>query len=535
MTKHRLSLATLAVAALLGAACSPVGQDGGGGTEDPRTGQARKGGDLVVALSEEPDRLDPSLARTFVGRIVFSSICEKLYDVDENLEVVPQLAADLPDVSDDGLTVRIPVREGITFNDGTNFDAEAVKRSLDRHREISGSARASEIAPIEEVRVVDDTTVEIGLSEPFAPLTAALADRAGMIMSPAQLDKLGENFADEPVCVGPFSFAERKAQDRIVVTKSEHYYDAGKVNLDRVVYRTIAEPNVRLSNLRSGDIHVAEDVAPTDVATIQNDANFQVVETTSIGYQGITVNIGNGDGVGPPFTKPGTPLASEEKLREAFELSLDRDALNKIVFDGRHTPGCTPLSPASPWAVEGFECTPHDVEAAKRLVRESGIPTPIPVELITANNAEEVRVGEVIQSMAKEAGFAVTVRPTEFAAALDEAEAGNFDTFRIGWSGRIDADQNVHQFQHSSGSLNWAGTNDADIDRLLDEARAAQSTEERKELYRQAVERASEVRGIIYLYHENLFLGAAQEIVGLEYFGDGLIRVTNAGFAAEQG
>jgi peptide/nickel transport system substrate-binding protein len=533
MGNARTIVVVLFLLVVTSAACSPVDDGGEDVDESLRSGsEAEQGGELVVALAEEPDVLDPSLARTFVGRIVFSSMCEKLYDLNENLEIVPQLAAELPDVSSDGRTVTIPLRDGVSFNDGTEFNADAVKASLERHLTIEGSSRASEIAAVRQVNVVDDQTVELKLSEPFAPLVAALADRSGMVMSPAQIDKLGDNFGDEPVCVGPFEFVERVAQDRIVVEKSNDYYAADEVNLDRIIYRIIVDTNVRLSNLRSGDVDVAERLAPTDIATVEGDDQLQIAEATSLGYQGIDVNIGNRDGLGKPHAAPDTHLAQHPELREAFELAIDREAINQVVFDGRYVPDCSPISPASPFAVD-VECPAHDPQAAEQLVQETGLPTPIEAELIVANDPEAVRLGEVIQSMANEAGFDVKVRPTEFTAALDETDAGNYELFQIGWSGRVDPDQNIHLFQHSEGSLNISGVDDDAVDSLLDEARVVQDIEERKELYRQAIERMNEINGILYLYHETLFLGAASNVVGIDYFGDGLVRVSRAGFAAE--
>jgi peptide/nickel transport system substrate-binding protein len=527
MRRARVGGAFVAVAMLVGAACSPVDQGGGtdGGQGNLRSGQAERGGDLVIALAEEPDVLDPSLALTFVGRIVFSSICEKLYDVNENLEIVPQLAAELPRVSADGLTVTIPLRDGITFNDGTEFNAQAVKMSLERHLSIEASARASEIASIDKVEAPDPLTVELTLKEPFTPLTAALADRSGMVMSPAQLKKLGPDFGDDPVCVGPFDFVERVAQDRIVVEKSDEYYDADQVNLDRITYKIIIQPNVRVSNLRSGDVDLAERIAPTDVATLEGDANFQLSEATSLGYQGITINLAN------PRPQD-TPLATEPTLREAFEMSLDREAINKVVFDNQYIPDCSPISPESPWAVE-LDCTPFDVQGAKQLVADSGVDTPIPVELVTSNDAENVRLGEVIQSLAKKAGFDVQVRPTEFTAALEETDAGNYEAFAIGWSGRVDPDQNIHQFHTTDGSLNISGASNPRIDALLNKARRVQGQDERKQIYQRAIELMNEERSIIYLYHEKLVLAASKDVVGVEYFGDGLVRLKTAGFAAQ--
>src|SRR4029077_16489863 len=149
---------------------------------------------LVVALFQDPDILDPTLARTYVGRIVFSHICEKLYEIDEGLRISPQLAAELPAISDGGRTVTIKRRSGVKFNDGTPMDAESVKFSLDRHRTLKGSNRASELAPVEAVEAGDPLTVRLRLKATLSALFAQLADRPGMPMSPTAVNKLGEKF-----------------------------------------------------------------------------------------------------------------------------------------------------------------------------------------------------------------------------------------------------------------------------------------------------------------------------------------------------
>src|SRR5438046_2596800 len=191
---------------------------------------------LVVALNQDPDILDPTLARTYVGRIIFSQMCEKLYEIDESLKIHPQLAADLPAITDGGRTVTIKLRSGVKFNDGTPMDAESVRMSIDRHRTLAGSNRASELAPVEAVEVVDPLTVRLRLKAPFSPLLAQLTDRAGMPLSPAVAKKLGDNFGTAPVCVGPWQFAERVPQDRIVVEKSPHYFDPAQATFDKGIF-----------------------------------------------------------------------------------------------------------------------------------------------------------------------------------------------------------------------------------------------------------------------------------------------------------
>src|SRR5947208_82918 len=191
----------------------------------------KNGGTLTIALESDPDALDPTLARTFVGRMVFLDMCEKLYDLDAKLQIVPQLAASLPTFSADKKTVTIKLRTGIKFNDGTTFDAAAVKKSLDRHKTLKGSARASELSPVSSIDAAGNNTVVLHLTDRYSPITAQLADRSGMIMSPKALDALGDKFATNPVCVGPVMFKDRVAGDHITLTKSPFYYGKKNVHL----------------------------------------------------------------------------------------------------------------------------------------------------------------------------------------------------------------------------------------------------------------------------------------------------------------
>ncbi|MEK7715882.1 MAG: ABC transporter substrate-binding protein, partial [candidate division NC10 bacterium] len=393
---------------------------------------------LVVALNQDPDILDPTLARTYVGRIVFSQMCEKLYEIDESLRISPQLAADMPAISDGGRTVTIKLRPGVKFNDGTPMDAEAVRFSLDRHRTLKGSTRASELAPVEAVEVVDPLTVRLRLKAASSPLLAQLTDRAGMPVSPAAVNKLGDKFGTAPVCVGPWQFAERVPQDRIVVEKSPHYFDPGQAKFDKIIFRIIADDNVRLANLRSGDIDVMHQVSPTDATAIKREGRFDLSNVTGLGYQGITINLRNKTGKTQPPGDLGTPLANDPRVREAFELSIDREALNQVAWDGLFTPGCTPIPTISIYFDKSRKCPGRDVARAKQLLAEAGLAGGYSFEMTIVNNPRERRVGEVIQQMAREAGFNITLRPAEFASALKENDDGKHQAFLIGWSGRVD-------------------------------------------------------------------------------------------------
>ena len=456
---------------------------------------------LVVALNQDPDILDPTLARTYVGRIIFSQMCEKLYEIDENLRIHPQLAADMPAIGDGGRTVTIKLRSGVKFNDGTRMDAESVKLSLDRHRTLKGSNRASELAPVEAVEVIDPLTVRLRLKAPYSPLVAQLTDRAGMPLSPTAVNKLGDKFGTAPVCVGPWQFAERVAQDRIVVEKSAHYFDPAQAKFDKIVFRIIPDDNVRLANLRSGDIDVMHMVSPTDATAIKREARFAMTNVTGLGYQGITINLRNKTGKQNPPGDLGTPLANDPRVREAFDLSIDREALNQVAWEGQYTPGCTPVSPVSPLYDKSRRCPVRDVARAKKLLADAGLASGYSFEMTIINDPQQRRVGEVIQQMAREVGFNITLRAQEFASALTDNDDGKFQSFLIGWSGRVDPDGNIHQFQTcrrgDSGSLNTTHACDERIDALLNKAREATDLNQRRGLYREAIDLFTARRNII--------------------------------------
>ncbi|GAB3479042.1 ABC transporter substrate-binding protein [Nocardiopsis coralliicola] len=532
------ALALLAAAPLL-ASCAPLVDSVEAVGEERTSVEAplQDGGSIAIGLDAEPDALDPTLSTTLVGRQVFSSLCEKLYDVDADLEVVPQLAAGEPEVSDDGLDVRIPLRtEGVLFNDGTPFDADAVVQSLERHIEMTGSVRATELSAVEEVSADGDDAVELRLSQPDPGLPAMLADRAGMVMSPAKLDELGDDFAQDPVCVGPFSYVERVAQDRIVLEKSEHYYGADDVRLDRVVYRGIPDDTIRLANLRSGQLDLVQEVGPHDVALIGEEAGLELLNQPSLQYMGITVNVANEDGVGAEPQQQDSPLARSPELREALSLALDRETINEVVFSDVYQPACGPIPPISDFASDAtLACPDYDPDRARELVEESGVDGPVPVNLMIPNDPVNLLLGQTVQAMASDVGFDVKLQPTEFASATAAAQAGDFEAFIQGWSGRVDPNGNIGQFFVTGGGNNYSGTSDPEIDARIEEAATETDPEERKKLYDELVPDLRELNSIIYLYRNQLYNAHRSDVAGITVYPDGLIRVAEAGRTAGEG
>jgi peptide/nickel transport system substrate-binding protein len=493
----------------------------------------KSGGTLTIGLAEDPDALDPTLARTFVGRMIFMHMCQKLYDIDSNLNIVPQLAASMPTFSTNKKTVTIKLRSGLKFNDGTTFDAAAVKQSLDRHKTLPRSTRASELAPVTSIDTQGNNAVILHLNNRYAPITAQLADRAGMIMSPKALNDLGDKFATNPVCVGPFMFKDRTAGDHITLVKSPYYYAKSRVHLDTIVFKIITDPSARSQNLRAHSIDVEDRIPSTELQAIAHDNSLRVAKSISIGYQGITINIGNKNGLNKTYENIGTAFAKSADLRRAFELALDRKVINKLVFGGTQQPGCFPFPAASPYAAanKGISChLTANVAAAKAAFKKSGATAPVDVHIIIGTDPIAARLGAVLQSMEKPIGFNLVLEPTEFTAALNRQDAGKYETFAVGWSGRVDPDGNFYQFVNTKGSQNVSGYTNSVVDKATNQARAVLKLNKRIAAYHTALVQVMKDLPLIYLYNPINRFGVAKNVGGVVIFGDGLIRAQYAGF-----
>src|ERR1700716_2059677 len=237
---------------------------------------------LRIGLAEDPDILDPTLARTYVGRIVFSAFCDKLFDIDEKLNIVPQLALS-HETSADGKEMTIKLRPGVKFHDGESFDAEAAKFSLERHLTLPTSFRKPELASLDHVDVVDPLTIKLVLKSPYSPLIAQLTDRAGMMVSPKAAREEGDKFGLHPVCAGPYKFVERMQQDRIVFEKFTDYWNKDNVFIDRVVFLPIVDSTVRLANLKSDGLDLIERLVATDIKDVRADPKLKLSTSLSLG------------------------------------------------------------------------------------------------------------------------------------------------------------------------------------------------------------------------------------------------------------
>jgi peptide/nickel transport system substrate-binding protein len=476
---------------------------------------------LRIGLAEDPDVLDPSLSRTYVGRIVFLAVCDKLFDIDEKLNIVPQLALSY-ETSADGKAMTIKLRPSVKFQDGEALDAEAAKFSIERHMTFPGSFRKSELANVDHVEVVDPLTIKLVLKTPYAPLIAQLTDRAGMMVSPKAAREEGDKFGLHPVCAGPYKFVERVQQDRMVFEKFNDYWNKDNVFIDKIVYLPIVDATVRLANLKSGGLDLIERVLATDIKEVRSDPNLVLSTAPELGYLGLTINIKNDKNKGA--------LSQSEKVRQALDLSIDREALNQVVFNGEFTPGNQWVSPQHPYYQKAFPVRPRDVEKAKALLKEAGVAPPVTVDMMVSKGAENEAVAQVLQSMAAEAGFDLKIRVIEFATSLKEAQAGNFQIYQINWSGRIDPDGNSYVFLHTGAPQNDGGYSSPEADKLMEDARLVADPAERKPIYEKLTKLVLNDEPIIYLYHRTWLIAHIKKLEGYRPMPDGLVRVVGLKF-----
>jgi len=472
---------------------------------------------LRIGLREDPDILDPTLARTFVGRIVFAALCDKLFDINDKLEIVPQLATGYR--WEDPQSLLITLRTGVRFHDGDPMTAESVVYSLNRHLTMQGSFRRGEINSMTSVEIVDPTTVRIRLREPFAPFVSQLTDRAGMIVSPRAAEAAGRNFGNRPVCAGPMRFVERLAQDRIVLERFPEYWDASRIHINRVTFMPIPDNTVRLANLQSGALEMVQTIEPDDIRQVTRNARLRVSVSDELGYQGITYNVANGP-------RAQTPFGQNPRIREAFELAIDRVAVNQVVYEGVYLPTAQAVPPSSPFHARAITPEPRNLARARQLLAEAGVRTPLAVEMTVPNNPDLRQVAEVIQAMVREAGFDLRINAMEFASSLQAATRGDFETYLLAWSGRADPDGNTWTFIHSQGPQNDGKYSNPEVDRLLGEARVETDAARRLGLYERMWQISlRQDRHRMYLWHRKNIVGHSVRVTGFRAVPDGLIRI----------
>jgi len=432
----------------------------------PAFAQART--DVKVGLVLEPPSLDPTAeAAAAVDEVVYANVFEGLTRFAADGSILPALAESWT-ISDDGLTYTFKLHEGVTFHDGSAFDAEDVKFSLDRiNAEGSLNAQKALYTSIESVTVVDPTTVELKLKQPDGNLIYNLAWGDAVIVAPESADANKIN----PIGTGPFSFKDRVEGDSITLEKNQSYWGT-PVKLEAATFRFIADPTAAFGALQAGDVDTFPNFpAPETVAQFEGDPRFRVVIGATEGETILAMNNAKIDNV---------------KVRQAIAHAIDRQAIIEGAMFGFGTPIGTFLSPANPNYVDLTAQSAYDPEKSKALLAEAGV-TDLTLSLkLPPVEGYARRGGEIIAQQLAAVGIKTETTNLEWAQWLGEVFTDkNFDLTIISHTEPND----IGIFARPDY---YFGYKNADFDKIIADLAVEADPAKRTELYKAAQQNLSD-------------------------------------------
>ncbi|MFS1513707.1 ABC transporter substrate-binding protein [Chengkuizengella sp. SCS-71B] len=491
------------------------------GTKDDQNQQSEESSTestLVFGRGADSVDLDPALVTDGESIKVTLNIYDTLVkygDVDTSIE--PSLATDWT-TSDDGLTYTFNLREGVKFHDGTDFNAEAVVYNFERwangekssfyyYGSMFGGFKGDEGHVIQEVKAVDELTVEFTLSRPQAPFLQNVAMPPFAIASPAALEEHGESFTENPVGTGPFVFQEWKRNDRVVLVKNENYWMKDYPKLEKVIFVSIPDNATRLNELIAGEIDIADGVSPNDSTRIEGEDDLQlfVRPSMNVGYLGLT-------NTRPPF--------DQKLVRQALNHAVDKEGIIAAFYSGQAVPAKNPLPPVIAGYNDDIDPYPYDLEKAKELLAEAGYADGFEMELWAMPvprpyMPDGQKVAEVIQSSFAQIGVKAKIVSYEWATYLEKARNGEADAFLLGWTGdNGDADNFMYVLldKDNIGSNNYTYYSNDQLHDILIEAQSNPDQTAREDLYKQAQEIIHEDAPWIPLVHSTPILGGKNNV-----------------------
>ncbi len=465
----------------------------------------KRGGTLAVGNDLELLTLDPIASTYLIEREIYYNVYESLLSMDPKANIIPGLATSWK--ASDPQTYVFTLRNDVTFQDGTTFDAGVAKWNLDRYIQTPGSYRAVELASVASTEARSANTLVLHLKKPDSSLLSQLVDRAGMMLSPDAVQKGGAGFKRNPVGAGsgPFQFKEWIIGDHLTITRNPHYRNAHLPYLDTVIYHPITDLNASLDQLRSGSLDLVRTIAGKDVATVKSDANLVYRQTPSFGYDSIQLNCGG--------------AFSDPKKRQAVAMAINRAQLERTVFFNVGPIGYGPIPPKS-WAFLPSEQIygKTDLKAAR------GAAGSFSFTLKNTNGTTAVQEAQLLQAQLQQAGITMNIQTLDSGTLTQQTQQHDFDAAFFGWSGRLDPDGNTYSELHTGGSFNWGLYSDPQVDSLLEQARVETSHAKRKSLYDQMQKTVVTAAPYIYLHFAAALEVHSKALKGFTLYPDGMNR-----------
>lgn len=393
--------------------------------------------EATIAVGSNFTSLDPYDANDSLSQAVAKSFYQGLFGFDKDMKLVNVLA-DSYQVSNDGLTYTLKLHPGVKFQDGTDFNAQAVKVNLDRaSNPESHLKRYNLFKMIASTEVVDPATVKITLKAPFSAFINNLAHPSAVMISPAALAKYGKEIGFHPVGTGPYQFVAWNQTDYVKVKKFDGYWKPGLPKLDSITWRPVVDNNTRAAMLQTGEADFAYPIPYEQAAILKKNAKLDLVTTPSILQRYISFNV---------TQKPFDNL----KVRQAINYAINKEALIKVAFSGYAVPAEGPVPPGIDYAAQ-YKPWPYDPAKARELLKEAGYPNGFTTTLWSSHNHSTAqKVLQFTQQQLAQVGIKVTVTAMDAGQraaqveAVGQKEAG-VRMFYTGWSA-------------STGEADWALT-----------------------------------------------------------------------------
>jgi peptide/nickel transport system substrate-binding protein len=471
-----------------------------------------RGGTLTIGLANDAKTYDPIFSVQYSERYVLYLAFDTLVRYAPDFSIKPELAESW-DTSSDGKRIVFALRQGVTFQDGTPFDAAAVKWNIDqRLDEKINSPQRQLLAPIvASVEVLDPLHVAFNLVAPSPVLFSLLGERVGFMVSPTAWQQRGPSFGSEPVGTGAFVLKEWTRGSRVVLERNPNYWQPGLPYLNRVVVQDLAGSVIGVQRLLTGEIDYVDQLTPADVLPIQNRDGIVLKPITVGRWYFLQWHVNE-----PPFDNP--------KLRQAFAHAIDRSRLNEILMRGQGTVSNGPTPPGLWWYDPDLKSLPHDPDRAKALLAEAGHAGGFEYVLSTPQVTAFQQVNQLLQEQLGAVGIKLQLQPVAASEWYARVMSGATNLTPTRWTQRADPDGLLYILFHSKGFANSTKYHNERVDALLDEARTVYDLPTRKKLYAQAQQLIVDDLPIVPLIFGAEYAALRAGVNGFEWIPDQIPR-----------
>lgn len=457
--------------------------------------KVKTGGTMTFGIFADATNLDTAKSQDVYSNWVITQVVESLFYGTNDFKIAGFLVDKVE--NPDNTTYLFHLKPGVKFQDGSDFNADAVKWNLQRHIDNDKSVRHADVVPITAMESVDATTLKISLKTPYAPFLSKLTGGAGAMYSPTTFQKLGDNINSDLTAAGsgPFKFTKWDRGTQIQLDKNPAYWrkDDNGIQypyLDRFVLKPIPDENTRLANLKTGDIDWCDTPPPKDVKSIQSNPDLVYKQVPGLSFSFIMMEVEK-----EPF--------QDKRVRQALSYAIDRQAIVDTVFFGTQVPADTEIPGTLFGSIQG-PYLKQDIAKAKALLQQAG-KSSVDFSVQFSNQSPTIQqTFELVKDQISPAGFNMTLQPIQFSTLVTNGNNGDYQAGGLGWNGAVDPDGFCYNLFKTKAGFNLSHISDPNLDALLDKGQQTLDVGARTEIYHQIMQTLIDLQPFI-IYQWGVF------------------------------